>query len=182
MLETRPQVADHSAKPGSRLCSCPSDCFPAPSTCSPTSASCIAPRASAPAQRAYRPAILELGPSVTHQGDDPEGDEVGKPGGWVIGSLNPHVRADSSLAGRGHGHGHASTLRKWCGRLGIEHRTARNALNVLVSRCYQSEQRMHISPAAGPGAPGQRRDRLTPLLGSRPSRGIDQPAERSLTL
>jgi hypothetical protein len=29
-------------------------------------------------------------------------------------------------------------------------------LIVRASRCYQSEQRMHISPAAGRGAPGQR--------------------------
>jgi hypothetical protein len=176
MLETRPQVERSSAKPGRSLCSCPSDCFPAPSTCSATSARCAAPAPSAPTQRATQPAGLELGQFVARQVGHSVGSEVGKPGGWVIEALSPRVCALTNISqwlltydserSLTYGHGHASQPRKWCGRLGIEQRTARNALNVRASRCYQSEQRMHLATAAGPGAPGQRRIATPPTGGS----------------
>jgi hypothetical protein len=179
MLETRPQVERSSAKPGCSWSCSLSDCFSASCIYSSTSARFVAPRASAPTQRAYQPAGLELGKFVTRQVCRSAGSKVGKPGGWVAAKLRPCVRAGRSLAGsgsekgRGLGHGHASQRSKWCGIRGIEQRTARNALNVRASRCYQSEQRMHISPAAGPGAPGPE------AIGRPPCGARDRPMLRT---
>ena len=162
MLQTRPQLENHSAKPGRVYC--PS-AFPTSPRCSSTNPAATKHRGAFPRH------LAPITPLEHHQlGDRPANNKATRSGAWIPKTLSPCVcrefntveTSTLSIVRQSDGHGLVDAAQQWADLGRCQAGSARKPLMVRFSRCYQSEQRMRSSPAAGQGPRAQRRSAHPP--------------------